>query len=187
MELLLLSFFTVGIAEFGDKSQLITLYLAGKNHRTWHMLVGMATASLINHYMAAWVGVAVHDWLSGNVLRIISGAIFILIGVFSWKHEDAQKMTVFNKKMPALLTCFLFYFVAEAADKTQIATAALAAYNHTVWMIVFGATLGMIAANLPVIYLGKQFGKRVPLDTLKKVAAVLFVVIGVFMIGSLFL
>ena len=187
MELLFISFLTVGLADFGDKSQLITLYLAGKHHRTWHMLVGMASASLINHYMAAWVGIAAHDWLSGSTLRMISGAIFIVIGAFSWKHEDAQKMTIFQRKMPALITCFMFYFVAEAADKTQIATAALAAYNNTVWMIVFGATLGMIAANLPVIYLGKQFGKRVPLVTLKKVAAVLFVVIGAFMIGSVFL
>lgn len=187
MDLLFISFLTVGLAEFGDKSQLITLYLAGKHHRTWHMLVGMATASLINHYMAAWLGIAAHDWMSGNVLKMVSGAIFIVIGVFSWKHEDQQKMTIFQRKMPPLVTCFLFYFVAEAADKTQIATVALAAYNNTVWMIVVGATLGMIAANLPVIYLGKQFGKHIPLEKLKKAAAVLFVVIGVFMIGSVLL
>ena len=96
-------------------------------------------------------------------------------------------MTIFQKKMPALLSCFLCYFVAEAADKTQIATAALAAYNHTVWVIVLGATLGMIAANLPVIYLGKQFGKRIPLEKLKKATAVLFVAIGVFMLISIYL
>ena len=89
--------------------------------------------------------------------------------------------------MPSLVICFLCYFVAEAGDKTQMATAALAAYSHTVWTIVFGATLGMVAANLPVIYLGKQFGKRIPLEKLRKGTAVLFVVIGAFMIGSIFL
>lgn len=182
MESFLLSFVTITFAEFGDKSQLITLYLAAQHHRKQDILMGMATASLMNHYMAAWAGVALHDWLSPTILGAVSGVVFILIGAFSWKHEDAQKLTVFQKKLPPLFACFLFYFVAEAADKTQIATAALAAYNKNIWMIVAGATLGMVAANLPVMYLGKQFGKRVPLDKLKKAAAALFVVIGCFML-----
>lgn len=173
---------TITLAEFGDKSQLITLYLVGLHHRKRHILVGMIAASLLNHYVAAWAGVAIHEWINMDILKIISGCLFIVIGAFSWRHEDAQKMVVFQKPLQPLFLCFLLYFVAEAADKTQIATAALAAYNHSMWQIVLGATLGMVIANLPVIYFGRAFGKRFPLATIKKISAIVFVFTGCIML-----
>lgn len=182
MESFLLSFFTVGLAEFGDKSQLITLYLAGLNHRLRHIILGMVMASLLNHYVAAWAGIALEEWIDLNILKIISGCLFIVIGVFSWKHEDAQKMMVFQKPLPPLFLCFLMYFVAEAADKTQFATAALAAYYYSMWMIIGGATLGMVIANFPVIYFGREFGKRFPLERIKKISAIVFVFTGLIML-----
>lgn len=186
MEPFLLSFITITLAEFGDKSQLITLYLAGKQYRISQMLFGMIAASLLNHYVAAWAGAALYEWFSPTLLQGTAAVAFLLIAVFSWKHQDVHELTVFQKKMPPLFACFLFYFVAEAADKTQIATAALAAYHHTVWVVVCGATLGMVLANIPVLYLGRQFGNRVPLKTLKKCTAVLFAGVGIFMLVSVF-
>lgn len=177
-----LALLTMTLAEFGDKSQLITLYLAGLHHRKRNIVLGMIAASLLNHYVAAWAGVMLHDWINIDILKIISGCLFIVIGALSWKHHDAQIMMVFQKPLPPLFLCFLLYFVAEAADKTQVTTAALAAYNHSIWQVVLGATLGMVIANIPVIYFGRQFGKRFPLATIKKISAILFVITGCIML-----
>ncbi len=177
-----LALLTVTLAEFGDKSQLITLYLAGLNHRKRHIVLGMIAASLLNHYVAAWAGVALHEWINLDILKIISGCLFIVIGALSWRHEDAQKMMIFQKPLPPLFLCFLLFFVAEAADKTQFTTAALAAYHHSMWPVVLGATLGIVIANIPVIYFGRQFGKRFPLATIKKISAIVFVFTGCIML-----
>ena len=46
------------------------------------------------------------------------------------------------------------FFIAEIGDKTQIATVALAAGYRNLAAVVAGTTLGMMAANIPVVFLG---------------------------------
>ena len=40
--------------------------------------------------------------------------------------------------------------------------------------MVAGTTLGMLAANVPVVLLGSRFAERLPLKTARVVAAMLF-------------
>jgi putative Ca2+/H+ antiporter (TMEM165/GDT1 family) len=58
-----------------------------------------------------------------------------------------------------VLTSTLF-FLAEMGDKTQIATIALGAKYESVLSVTLGTTLGMMLANAPAVWLGKQFTKR---------------------------
>jgi putative Ca2+/H+ antiporter (TMEM165/GDT1 family) len=65
-------------------------------------------------------------------------------------------------------------------DKTQIATVMLAArYSEWVWVVV-GTTLGMLLANAPVVWLGERLVKKIPLQTVQRVSAVIFALLGVF-------
>ena len=63
-------------------------------------------------------------------------------------------------------------------DKTQIVTIALAARFHEFFGVVAGTTLGMMLANVPVIYLGHKFADRLPTKTVHILAAIIFVVLG---------
>ena len=47
-------------------------------------------------------------------------------------------------------------------------------------MVVLGTTLGMLIANVPVIYAGKALLKRIPLNTVRAIAASVFVLLGIY-------
>ena len=65
------------------------------------------------------------------------------------------------------------FFLTEIGDKTQIATTALAARFETVWLVVIGTTLGMVAANLPAVLGGHFAGGRLDLRWVRYAAALL--------------
>jgi putative Ca2+/H+ antiporter (TMEM165/GDT1 family) len=68
-------------------------------------------------------------------------------------------------------------------DKTQIATVMLAArFTQAYVWVVAGTTLGMMLANAPVVWLGDKIVKRVPINLVHGISAVIFLVLGIVMI-----
>jgi putative Ca2+/H+ antiporter (TMEM165/GDT1 family) len=65
------------------------------------------------------------------------------------------------------------------ADKTQIATIALAARFDTLVAVVLGTTLGMMIANVPAVLLGEIATKKIPANVVHTIAALIFAVLGV--------
>jgi putative Ca2+/H+ antiporter (TMEM165/GDT1 family) len=63
-------------------------------------------------------------------------------------------------------------------DKTRIVTIALAARFHDFFGVVAGTTVGMMLANVPVLYLGSRFADRLPTKTGHVIASIIFVVLG---------
>ena len=84
--------------------------------------------------------------------------------------------------MEALLTSTGVVALAEIGDKTQIATIALGARFHDVGAVAAGTTIGMMIANVPAVFLGHELLKRVPLKAVRIVAALLFAVIGIWLL-----
>jgi putative Ca2+/H+ antiporter (TMEM165/GDT1 family) len=76
-------------------------------------------------------------------------------------------------------TCVAF-FIAEMGDKTQVATVALAARYASFAPVVLGTTIGMLLANVPVVFLGERLAARLPMRLLQRVAAALFAVLGIW-------
>ena len=65
-------------------------------------------------------------------------------------------------------------------DKTQIATVALGArFSGEVLAVVAGTTFGMMLANVPAVLLGGRFADKLPIGLVHKIAAAIFVVLGV--------
>jgi putative Ca2+/H+ antiporter (TMEM165/GDT1 family) len=69
-------------------------------------------------------------------------------------------------------------------DKTQVATIALGARYHSVLAVTAGTTLGMMIANVPAIFLGRELLKRVDLATVRRIAAALFLAIGLWVLAQ---
>ena len=63
-------------------------------------------------------------------------------------------------------------------DKTQIATIALAAHYGAPLMVVIGTTLGMLAADVPVVFVGNKFATRIPMKLVHSIAAGIFALMG---------
>jgi putative Ca2+/H+ antiporter (TMEM165/GDT1 family) len=75
-------------------------------------------------------------------------------------------------------TTVVAFFLAEMGDKTQLATVALAARYADLLAVVLGTTLGLLLANVPVVFLGDRLLRRVSMKWVHVAAALLFVAMG---------
>jgi putative Ca2+/H+ antiporter (TMEM165/GDT1 family) len=79
-----------------------------------------------------------------------------------------------------LLTTAVSFFLVEIGDKTQIATAALAARYHGVLLVAAGTTTGMILANIPAVLLGHSVTRILPIKYLRIAAALVYLALGIW-------
>jgi putative Ca2+/H+ antiporter (TMEM165/GDT1 family) len=80
---------------------------------------------------------------------------------------------------------FLVVFVAEWGDLTQLATAALAARYHSPFIVFGGATLALWAVSSLAVFVGHRAGKLLDPHLTKRIAAVMFALIGVALLVGL--
>ena len=183
MEALLVSAGVVAIGEIGDKTQLLSLVLAARYGRPWPIIAGILVATLVNHAIAGWVG----DWVRGvvpaDVLRWLVAASFFAVALWALKPDtlDEERALPPGRWGVFGITTVAF-FLAEMGDKTQIATVILAAKFHALAQVVVGTTLGMLAANIPVVFAGKLAADRVPFRAIRIVAALIFAALGVWVL-----
>jgi len=183
MQTFLISAFTVALAETGDKTQLLALILAAKYRRPWTICAGILIATLVNHALAGYVGALVADWLSPHVLRWITALSFLGVAAWSLIPDKADESEAARASgHGVLLATIASFFLAEIGDKTQIATAVIAAEYHPLWQVVAGTTTGMLLADVPAVWLGARFAQRLPLKAARIGAAVLFAGLAVWIL-----
>ena len=180
MEAFLVSTSIVALAEMGDKTQLLALLLAARFRKPWPIIGGILVATLLNHSLAGAAGAWVTTWLGPLTLRWVLGLSFIAMAVWMLVPDKLDgDATRAAPRWGVFGTTAMAFFLAEMGDKTQIATAMLAAkYSDWMW-VVAGTTLGMVLANAPVVWLGERLTRRVPLRTVHGISAVIFLVLGV--------
>jgi putative Ca2+/H+ antiporter (TMEM165/GDT1 family) len=82
-------------------------------------------------------------------------------------------------------TVFLTVFVAEIGDKTQLATMLFASERETnKWVIFAGSALALVCAAAIGVLVGAQIERFVKPATLKIVAGLGFIVIGLWTLIS---
>lgn len=180
MEAFLSSFTAVAIAEIGDKTQLLSLFLAARFRSHIAIVLGILVATLLNHAASAWLGAWVaqfipqgwHTWLLGGSFILV--ALWLLIP----DKDDSEEHAVM--KYGAFAASTILFFLAEIGDKTQIATVLLAAnWPDALSLVILGTTLGMLAANVPVVYAGNFIMQKLPLNAARYAACTVFIVIGI--------
>lgn len=183
MQALLISLVAVAFAEVGDKTQLLALVLAARYRKPWPICAGILVATLINHALAGEAGVLLAHWLSPEVLRWLLGLSFLSVAVWALFPDklDAQEAQRASHSGVFIATAVGF-FLAEMGDRTQVATAMIAAHYQPLWEVVAGTTLGMLVANVPVVFLGSRFAHRLPMRVTRLLAAALFAVLGVLIL-----
>lgn len=186
LDAFLVSLGTVAIAEIGDKTQLLALILAVRFRAPVAVIAGIFVATIANHALAALVGSLLAEFLTEDVLAWVVGISFLAMGIWALvpdappSEEEARAPARYG---PFLATTVAFFFV-EMGDKTQIATAALAAHYQALVLVALGTTLGMMVANVPAVLLGEAAAKRVPLALVRTVTAAVFILLGLAALGS---
>ena len=178
LEAFLVSTVIVALAEIGDKTQLLALVLAARYRKPLPIALGILVATAANHALAAALGAWVTSLVGQDVMRWIVGGSFIAMAAWMLvpdKPESGDKLPRFG---PFVATVIAFFLV-EMGDKTQVATVALAARYVSTVAVICGTTLGMMLANVPVVYAGDWLLRRVPMKVVHAVAAAMFAVLGV--------
>ena len=84
---LITTFVTVFLAELGDKTQIATFsFAANPNYNRWIVLIGACTALFLISLLAVLIGAKAGDLVHPKHLKLVSGLLFIGIGLFTlWK------------------------------------------------------------------------------------------------------
>src|SRR5687767_13845386 len=155
----------------GDKTQLLALLLAARFQRPWPIVGGIAVATLANHAMAGALGHWVALWLGADVLRWVVGLGFLAMAAWMLVPDRVQADGAGRTHgFGVFATTTVAFFLAEMGDKTQLATVALAAHYPELMAVVLGTTLGLLLANVPVVFAGDRL--------LRRLAALRFVLMG---------
>ena len=177
MDAFLVSTAVVALAEFGDKTQLLSLLLAARFRRPVPIMCGILVATLANHAAAGLAGALFGNLVGEAWLRWVLGLSFLAVAVWALIPDRIDEPDA-ARRSGAFLTTLVAFFLAEIGDKTQIATIALAARFDQFGAVVLGTTLGMMLANIPAVLLGDRMAGRLPIGAIRIAAALVFAALG---------
>ena len=86
-----------------------------------------------------------------------------------------------SEGLKVFLSTFALLFVAELGDKTQLAVITMTAKHKMPLWVFLGATLALATVTLIGVVGGELITRVIPEAALRKIAAVLFVIMGVLM------
>jgi len=184
MDAVLVSTGLVALAEIGDKTMLLAMVLAAAWRRPLPIILGILAATLLNHAFAAIAGSVLAHFMHGAWLQWVVGLAFIGFGVWALIPDKLDEQTdQLEKSFSGVFwTTAAAFFVIEMGDKTQIATAMLAARFETLLPVVAGSTLGMMLVNGPAVLMGEALAKRLPLKWIRLAAALGFAATGLWVL-----
>jgi putative Ca2+/H+ antiporter (TMEM165/GDT1 family) len=168
----------VALAEMGDKTQLLSLLLAARFRRPLPIIAGILAATLANHAGAGALGAWLSALMGVRILSWILAVSFLAMALWTLVPDKADEAPEGSGRMGIFWTTAFAFFVAEMGDKTQLTTVALAARYQAFVAVVGGSTLGMLLANVPVVYLGERVSQALPLKWIRMAAAALFAGLG---------
>jgi len=179
---LIVSFFLIGIAELGDKTQLLTLALAAK-YPMEKVIYGIFSATAALMLIAVLLGEIIIKLVPMIFISILAGAFFIIYGLIiiapiakaEEKKESSEQ--AIRSKDPFWIV-FGSFFLAEIGDKTQLATFAMTAKYGAPVQIWIGATLGMVAVNLFGLVIGNVLKNYLPEKAINYLTGGIFILFG---------
>jgi putative Ca2+/H+ antiporter (TMEM165/GDT1 family) len=179
LEAFLVSTGVVALAEIGDKTQLLALLLATRFRAPLPIVCGILVATVLNHAGAGALGSWLVTWIGAQTMRFVLGLSFLAMAAWTLIPDSPPD----ERRPPrygVFVTTVVAFFLVEMGDKTQIATVALAAQFHALAAVVLGTTLGMMIANVPVVFLGDALIRRVSLKVVRAAASLTFVALGIY-------
>ena len=183
--------FLIFIAEMGDKTQFMTLALSSR-YRASVVLLGVTLGTMLVSLVSVSLGAVLGGILPRALMNIGAGIAFIIFALLSLKqvieadHTEEEAVKDINEKVHhprhLWLTIAFTFFMAELADKTMLATVAIASRDKNYFAIWLGSTLGLIVSSVLAIIAGKALSKKLSGRTMHIASAVIFLLAGVLSI-----
>lgn len=179
----ILMFVSLYLAQMGDKTQLLTLYLATKVRKQHFILfLAIMTAYLISEAVVVVFGASLNLIIPHNILHIVSGIIFLILAVFLIRDGRQKKKKYKNLRFHHLfLTTMFLIFLADFGDKTQIAITLYAAANNP-FLVYLAAILALGLDTVIVITFSKVIAKKINESLVERLSGVVFAIVGILLI-----
>ena len=81
LTLLITTFFTVFLAEMGDKTQLTTIALSSTTNKPLAVFIGSSIALILATLLGALAGGSIANLIPDFLLKLLSGIVFLIIGI----------------------------------------------------------------------------------------------------------
>ena len=178
IEAFVVSLLSIAAAEFGDKTQLALIMLAASLKRPGRIFLGMMGGFIVVAAVGVTVGQALLAVIPLSTLTLISGAIFILVGLFMFRMDLENTVGRTYSRNP-FQAASLMIVLTEMGDKTQVVTVALAARFADPITVFLGVLSAFAAVDGLSIILAGRIGERLPTSKVRKVSACAFILLGV--------
>jgi Ca2+/H+ antiporter, TMEM165/GDT1 family len=185
-EVLLLSFWTVFVAELvGDKS-IYSIASLSLRFRAGVLFTGITAAfagKMLAAVLLAKVLVRLHFWTD-----FLSAVAFFVSAFFLWIEEPEAIQAPKPGSggwWPGLAVCFGALFLTEWGDPSQIAVAALSVKSHTWLEPWLGGSLAMAAKGALAMTIGIKIRDWFPQKMLRTVATASFLLLGILALSGL--
>ena len=183
LELFAVSALTGGLAEFGDKTQLLMALLSARLKRPAPILAGLLVATLTHRLAAGAVAGWASSIIATQVLHSMVGIAFIGLALWVLAASEESLMPIdadaWIEKLGPFMASAATFFLAEIGDKTQVATLTLVARFDMPIVVGLGTTCGLFLASLPVLVLGRLIGNRLQLRVASLGLAIILAIMGV--------
>jgi putative Ca2+/H+ antiporter (TMEM165/GDT1 family) len=173
---LLIPMIVIGIAELGDKTQIAIFLLSTKTKEHLKLLSGIILAFLFADGAAVLAGDYITGVLPMNLIKTISGVIFILFGLIAFMNVRWEKKRHDLKK--PFYSGFTLILISELGDKTQIASG-LFATRYNPLLVLIGIMISLTLLSIMAIYLGKFISTKINERILSKIGGIVFILIGI--------
>lgn len=178
------------VAELGDKTQFMTLALSSR-YPAATVLSGVTLGTVFVSILLVAMGEMLGSVLPQAPINILAGIIFIIFALLALKQNskeenaaDAEASKIKNHPRHLLLTIAMTFFVAELADKTMLATIAIASRDKNYLAVWLGSSLGLIASNSLAIIVGKTLSQKLTGKVMHITTAIIFLCAGALAIWS---
>jgi Ca2+/H+ antiporter, TMEM165/GDT1 family len=182
------TFFAIFLAELPDKTMFATLLLSSHFKRKLPVWLGVTIGYTTHVVIAVLFGSALTR-LPEKPIQFVVGILFCVGGVMTWRSggddgdTESGKWSASLSNARVVWTAASVILVAEFADLTQLATAGFAARFNDPIAVGVGAALALSSVSGLAVLAGTWLQRRVQLRVIQRVAAILFVMIGVSTLG----
>ena len=179
MDSLLATFFSVLLAEMGDRPQILAAALALRFGNDRMVIWSLALSTALNCAISAVAGSVIDQWISEDPLRLFNGLAYVSAGVaMLWWRRPVELLG--GWKIAPFLTAFLGLFILQFGDKAQFIIAANAAMTPHPIFTGLGGWLGIMAAVVPAVVLKEKLAQLLPLPNIRKTGGILLLLWGVY-------
>jgi len=208
-----LTFGILFLGELGDKTQLIVFNLALEYKKFYKVGIGVTFGFAIIVTIGVVFGIIITRFIPLSIISLVSALIFILIGILEAhslkklyleriKSKSGENSTIeveidvkegvnnFKNKLVKLkrnpyLAGFIFIFLMELGDKTQILTITLASRYPNPIEVWLGAFFALICVAWIGILFGAIIASKISRFHLKLISSSVFIIIGLLTLITL--